>query len=296
VIIDGHAHVSPAYDRREDWDFDTDQELWAYYQSTNYFHHKPVATTAGGEQAPDAWRLLWDEQQRNSWAGRQDVQFRTEGSQFVWEHGGERYTAPMKSGLPASRLAELMDAAGIQKAVLQATLLYNRHFGRVARAYPGRFLPLAMLDDDGDSGEAVAKLVAAVEDGCAGVYQNPLPGWPGFEEFHTPRFDPVWREVERRKLPVFTMGFATARYFMDNLPRLRAWAVRFPGIDRVLVHGFPPHLLVDGGTVRIPDHFMHVVREHNMIVETLPWAQGNYKHEKTDDIVHALYDAFGVSG
>ena len=59
------------------------------------------------------------------------------------------------------------------------------------------------------------------------------------------------------------------------------------------MHGFPPHLLVDGGTVRIPDHFLRVVREHAMVVEMLPWAQGNYKHEKTDDIVHALFDAFG---
>lgn len=30
-----------------------------------------------------------------------------------------------------------------------------------------------------------------------------------------------------------------------------------------------------------------------MIVETLPWAQGNYKHEKTDDVIQALYAAFG---
>jgi hypothetical protein len=89
------------------------------------------------------------------------------------------------------------------------------------------------------------------------------------------------------------MGFATARFYMDNLPRLNAWAERFPSIDRVLVHGFPPHMLVDGSAVRIPEHFLRVVREHNMIVEMLPWAQGNYKHEKTDDIVHALYVAFG---
>src|SRR5687767_10846741 len=97
--------------------------------------------------------------------------------------------------------------------------LYNRFLGRVTRAYPGRFLPLALLDEDGDADEASAKLVEVVEHGCAGVYQNPLPGWPGFEEFHTPRFDPVWREVERRKLPVFTMGFATARYHADVVPK-----------------------------------------------------------------------------
>jgi hypothetical protein len=149
------------------------------------------------------------------------VGFRISGGRLVWEPNGERYSAPMNPGLPAAGLVALMDAAGIEKAVLQATLRYNRFFGRVARAHPGRFLPLAMLVDDGDADEATAKLVAAVEDGCAGVYQNPLPGWPGFEAFHTPRFDPVWREVERRTLPVFTTGFATSRFYLDNLPRLK---------------------------------------------------------------------------
>jgi hypothetical protein len=277
----------------EDWDFDTERELWAYHQSTNYFHHKPVATTANGKQSPEAWKLLWDEQDPHRWSGRTNVSFRISGGQFVWEKSGERYAAPLKPGLPAGRLVELMDAAGIDRAVIQATLSYNRFFGRVTRAYPGRFLPLALLDDDGEAEEAAAKLVEAVEDGCAGVYQNPLPGWPGFDEFHTPRFDVLWREVERRQLPVFTMGFATARWYTDVWPNLKTWAERFPAIDRVLVHGFPPGLLVDGNTVRIPDHFQSLVREHAMIVEMLPWAQGNYKHEKTDDIVQALYDAFG---
>jgi hypothetical protein len=293
VIIDGHAHVSPSYDSLQDWDFDTERELWAYHQNTNYFHHKPAATTAKGEQSTEAWKLLWDEKDPHRWSGRTDVHFRISGGQFVWDTDGERYAAPMKSGLEPGRLVELMDAAGIDKAVLQATLRYNRHFGRLTRAYPGRFLPLALLDDDGEAEAAVEKLVEAAEDGCAGVYQNPLPGWPGFNEFHTPRFDAVWREVERRKLPVFTMGFATARFYTDVFPHLKVWAERFPAIDRVLVHGFPPGLLVDGTTVRIPDHFQSLVREHTMIVEMLPWAQGNYKHERTDDIVHALYDAFG---
>jgi hypothetical protein len=99
VTIDSHAHVSPNYDWLGDWDFDTEQELWAYHQSTNYFHHRPVATSAGGGPAPEAWQLLWDEQNPHSWAGRTDVRFRIEGNQFVWEKDGERYAAPMKPGL-----------------------------------------------------------------------------------------------------------------------------------------------------------------------------------------------------
>ena len=59
MIIDSHAHVSPSYDSLQDWDFDTEPELWAYHQSTNFFHHKPVATTASGAQSTEAWKLLW---------------------------------------------------------------------------------------------------------------------------------------------------------------------------------------------------------------------------------------------
>jgi hypothetical protein len=210
MIIDSHAHVSPSCDSLPDWDVVTESEMRAYHQSTDYVHHKPCATTAKGEESTEAWKLLWDEHDPHRWSGRRNVSFRIEGGQFAWETEGERYTAPMKPGLTTVRQVEPMDAVGIGKAVIQATLKYNRYFGRVTRAYPGRLLPLALLDDDGDAEHAAAKLAEAAEDGCAGVYQNPLPGWPGFTELHTPRFDVVWRGVERRKLPVFAMGFAMA--------------------------------------------------------------------------------------
>jgi hypothetical protein len=49
MIIDSHAHVSPGIDQFEDWDFDSERELLAHHQSTDYFHHKPVAATSRGE-------------------------------------------------------------------------------------------------------------------------------------------------------------------------------------------------------------------------------------------------------
>src|SRR5262245_66415084 len=129
MIIDSHAHVSPNYDNKDDWDFATESEMWAYHQSTNYFHHKPVATTRSGAQSADAWKLLWDEKDAFRWSGRQNVNFRIERGQFVWEKDGERYTAALKPGLETARLVDLMDAVGIDKAVLQPTLSYNRFFG-----------------------------------------------------------------------------------------------------------------------------------------------------------------------
>jgi hypothetical protein len=75
MIIDSHAHLSPSYDSLQDWDFDTERELWAYHQNTSYFHHKPVATTAKGEQSTEAWRLLWDEKDphRDEHLGKDDA-------------------------------------------------------------------------------------------------------------------------------------------------------------------------------------------------------------------------------
>jgi hypothetical protein len=103
-----------------------------------------------------------------------------------------------------------MDAVGVDKTVLHASLPTNRYYGRVARAYPGRFLPVAYLPYEEDVDVLVAALTTAVDDGMVGLYQNPLPGWGGFNDFHTPRYDALWREVERRKLPVYTMGWVSA--------------------------------------------------------------------------------------
>ena len=51
-----------------------------------------------------------------------------------------------------------MDAVGVDKAVLHASLPTNRYYGRVARAYPGRFLPVAYLPYDEDVDDLVAAL------------------------------------------------------------------------------------------------------------------------------------------
>jgi hypothetical protein len=163
------------------------------------------------------------------------------------------------------------------------------------RAYPGRFLPFGILQDDGDIADAVSGLHAMVEDGLTGVYQNPIPGWPGFDDYHTPRFDPVWQEVERLKLPVYAMGFVSLDHdYSSALAKLKVWMDRYPTITRVLVHGFPPKaLLGDDGRYRVTDLMKTVVNDFDTLLELLPWAMGSYNHDRTDEMVKAVYDVFG---
>jgi hypothetical protein len=318
MIIDSHGHLHPSQADLAAWDFESDAEALRHQQRVLHLYHRPAAVTGAGETAPDAWRLLWDPQQPYSWAGRQDVNFRIQVGQFAWDRASVTYTAPVRPATDPAQLIDLMDAVGVDRAVLHASLPTNRYYGRVARAYPGRFLPVAYLKFEEDVAAIIAALEAAVDDGMVGVYQNPLPGWGGFDDFHTPRFDPLWRAVERCGLPVYTMGMVSASNeyagatdgvytphhgqagfvpagndYSGMLPRLKAWCERFPAIKRVLVHGFPQQVLLDGGQYRASDLVKGLVNDYDTLIELLPWAQRNYLHARTDEMIRVLYDTFG---
>ena len=138
------------------------------------------------------------------------MHFRIEQERFVWEKDGETYSAPVRpaaDGAPDRAHGRRGRGQGGAPSLTPVQPLLRPDDADVPRALPsGRQPP---LQDDGDIDTAVAGLHAMVEDGLAGLYQNPIPGWPGFDDYHTPRFDPVWREVERLKLPVYAMGFVS---------------------------------------------------------------------------------------
>jgi hypothetical protein len=294
MIIDSHAHLHPSQADLEDWDFDGLEAALRQQQRILYAYHHPPGVTASGETVEDAWKAFWDERRPHSWAGFKDVKLRIENQRFVWERDGVTYSAPVRPAADAARLIALMDAVGVDKAVLQASLPYSRFYGRMMRAHPGRFLPVGILRDDGDVSTAVAGLHAMVADGLVGLYQNPIPGWGGFDDYHTPKFDPVWREVERLKLPVYAMGFVSTDHdYTAALSILKTWIERFPSITRVLVHGFPPSALLAGTQFRVTDLMKHLVNEYDTYLELLPWAQGNYRHDRTDEMVKVVYDTFG---
>lgn len=294
MIIDSHAHLHPSQADPEDWDAADRAAALRDQQRVLYTYHRPSAVTGSGETVRDAWKLLWDERQPHSWAGRADVNFRIDGGRFAWDKDGVTYSALVRPAADAAHLIALMDAVGVDRAVLHASLPYNRFYGRIARTYPGRFLPLAYLKYEECVDDTIAALRAAVDDGLVGLFMNPLPGWGGFDDFHAPRFDPLWREVERRRLPVYAMGFVSLDDdYAATVPRLQEWVERFPSLRRVLVHGFPPYLLLDGAQYRVPAPLKSLVSDYDTTIELLPWAHRIYLHERTDELIKVLYDTFG---
>jgi hypothetical protein len=295
MIIDSHAHLHPSQADLEDWDFDGSEAALRHQQRILYAYHRPQAVTVSGEIVKDAWQLLWDERQPHRWAGRREVNFRLENERFVWEHEHEAYSAPVRPAADAARLIALMDAVGVDKAVLQASLPYSRFYGRMMRAYPGRFLPVGILQDDGAIDTAVAGVHALAADGLVGVYQNPIPGWPGFDDWHTPRFDPVWQAVDQLQLPVYTLGFVSPADVASTLPKLKTWIERFPSITRIMVHGLPPETLLHGDQYRVPDLVQGLVNDYDLYLELLPWAHRAYLHERTDEMIKTVFDTLGPS-
>ena len=146
MIIDSHAHLHPSQADLADWDCESDEATLREHQRVLYLHHRPPAVTASGETVREAWKLLWKDQRPSSWEGRTAVNFRIVAGRFVWEKDSVIYSAPARPAADAALLVRLMDAVGVEKAVLHASLPYNRFYGRAARAYPGRFLPLAYLE------------------------------------------------------------------------------------------------------------------------------------------------------
>jgi len=295
MIIDSHAHLYPATNALGDWDFKSEEGACLFHQRTSYAFHRSARRSDMDIIDSDAWKLLWDEGRVGRWDGRIDVGFRIEGGNFVWEKAGITYTSPCRPGSDPTLLVSLMDACGVDAAVLQTPLRFSRFGSRMAQAYPGRFLPLALIDEsEYATARGVQELHKAVEDlGMKGIYHNPYPAWDCFENFDGPQYGPFWQEVAALGIPVWCLGTAEEHHFPGILPKLRAWIEHVPAVTRIMVHGFPPSVYLEGNRVVIPEIVKRIVGQENFYMELLPQAMGYYTHPRSDDIVHALYDAFG---
>jgi len=297
VIIDNHAHILPAHDSLADWDFTNREEQSRHAQRLLYvMRSRAVRCMSDDAVAPDAWRGLWAENRAGQWEGCQEVGFRYEDGKYIWEENGISYYVPAWEAAPPEKLIALMDVVGIDQAVIQTPRNINRYLACAARKYPGRLLPLAAVEESSASASVgVDALHSRIEDlGLRGLYFDPLPGWEGFENFHTEKYAVFWREVAALHIPVYFGGNFKPWHFAEMLPRVREWVVRFPHIVRVLVHGFPPELfLTDDGLVRVPDVVRDIMLDYDFYVEVLPLAHRHYRHPRALEVIRALYDEFG---
>jgi predicted TIM-barrel fold metal-dependent hydrolase len=241
--------------------------------------------------------MLWDEARVERWDGKTDVGFRMEGNNFVWEKAGVTYTSPGRPGSDPHVLLSLMDACGVDMLVLQPPLQFNRFCARMAQAYPGRFIPLAVIDESEYATAKGIQQLHTVVDALKvkGLYHNAYPGWECYKNFEHPRYTPFYKEVASLGIPIWFLGNADEEDYPGILHKIRVWQDAVPGIPCIKVHGFPPSVYLQNDRVVIPDLLKEIVRQGNFYMEVMPQAMRYYTHPKADDIMHALYDEFGAT-
>jgi predicted TIM-barrel fold metal-dependent hydrolase len=200
-----------------------------------------------------------------------------------------------------------MDYAGVGTVVLQNDHIYGHlaeYFAEAARRWPGRFIGLAQVDEPfGYRDEELRGLEDQVTRlGMRGLYftmtaffRNGYRILPDALEF-----DPLWRLVARRNLPVFWVHSASspAGDYGDEMRRLRRIVDRHPAIRHVLVHGVPTGLYADAADrIAWPSEVVDVIEGGPVWTEALyPIAWGGrmpYPYARAQAHFRQTYDRFG---
>ncbi len=256
-IIDAHAHIFPPL-----------AGACGFPDAATHLLHQQRAMHVHGNQpyrrardnAPVGERPLWAPDDPSE-AGRLNVDFRVgRCGRFEWRAGGEAQfvqflpPAMLDLSMPAEVLARQMDYAGIASAVLQNDHIYGdlaEDFAAAARAFPGRFIGLAQVEEAFAWREGqIARLTDQIERlGMAGLYFT-MTGL--FRDGYRclpddPAYDPLWREVARLDVPVLWVHAAKSPVgtYEDEMRHLAAIVERHPSLRHVLVHGVPTGLYAD---------------------------------------------------
>ena len=135
-----------------------------------------------------------------------------------------------------------MDACGVDAAVIHATMRYSKYNARIAKKYPGRFIPLANIEEmDYATPQGIEQLHRMVEElGAKGIHHNPFNSWDCFKNFESDKYKPFWKEVAKLGIPVWCISSCDIPDYPDILEKIRKWVYDVPELIRVMVHGFPP--------------------------------------------------------
>ena len=310
-IVDAHAHIFPPL-----------AGACGFADAATHLLHQQRAMHVHGNQpyrrsrdhAIVTERPLWDPEDHAE-AGRRDVGFRVgRFGRFEWRSGGEPHyvqflpPAMETMSISAGMLARQMDYAGIATAVLQNDHIYGNlaeDFAIASRAFPGRFIGLAQIEEAfAWREEEVARLADQVERlGMAGLYFTMTGMFRG--GYRTlpddPAYDPLWREAARLDLPVFWVHAAKSPVgtYEDEMRHLAALVERHPKLRHVLVHGVPTSLYADEAEqLRLPPVLERLLSGGAVSAEILyPIAWGGrfeYPYAKAMLHVRQLLDRFGA--
>lgn len=296
MIIDCHAHTWPTQDQEAEWDYKSVQEHMDYRQRLLACWHVPARKRNDDSVVKDAWKILWDENLPGTWEAKPCVNFRFEEGEFRWEKDGNEYGCSVHPWVPLEEIVGAMDKAGVDKAVLQNPMGLNKYIARAVYKYPDRLIGLAHIDvPTAYTQEVIEELNIRISDHkLKGLFYDPAApsGWDGYDNFHTDKYQPFWKEVLRLGIPVF---FSLPEWSYPILS-IKKWVEKYPDIPVVFVHGFPPEfLLKDQDVVEISDVVVDIVKNHNVYLEVLPMAHINYTGSKGDEIIRCLYETFGPS-
>lgn len=305
MIIDNHTHTWPYYGEEEEWEYKNIDEHMKYSQRHFFTWRLPVRRVKDDSLAKDGWRTLWNENLRGTWEARYDVGFRFEKGRFLWEKDGEEYYSPARSPAPPELLISLMDSVGVDKAVLQHTtntFKLAKYYSRAVHKYPERFIGLTQIDASEAytrQEETIEELHTHIEDlGLRGLFwcSDAPPGWDGYDNFHTGKYDPFWRKVHSLNIPVYA-SFDIWDHRDHLILKIKKWIERFPEITRVLLHGIPPEILLKNeNTLQISDIAIDIVKNHDVYLELLPIPDQFYLSlAKGDQVIRCLYETFGPS-
>ena len=205
-----------------------------------------------------------------------------------------------KLGLSPHQLIEVMDAHGVDMAVLHTLRVWaNKYQARVLREFPNRFISVCKLDEQkAYKSEQIDKLHRYVGDwGFRGLYYDPPPGSDGHDSLATSKYDPLWKAVDSLKITVSFVtytGSPSIGYgsnFESLWPILLRLLEKFPDLPVVIVHGIPPQpCLQPDNSVQLPEKAIRLVKEHNVILGILA---GHLNYGPNDEVLKSLYDNFG---
>lgn len=259
-------------------------------------------------------RPLWSADDPSEAGRAPDVNFRAgRCGRFEWTVAGQDFyvqflpphMADMSS--PAEVIVRQMDHAGIATALLQNDHIYGNlagDFAAAAAGHPGRFAGLAQVEEAFADRDSELERVAGQLDrlGMKGLYYTTTGLFrDGYRRLPDhPDFDPLWREIERRGVPVFWVHSAHSPVgtYADEMRHLATVVERFPGIRHVLVHGVPTALFAgEDGRLALPDIVGRLLSEAPVSAEILyPISWGGrhaYPYDAAASHVRQLLDRFG---
>ncbi|OJY34993.1 MAG: hypothetical protein BGP06_18520 [Rhizobiales bacterium 65-9] len=311
-IVDIHCHIFPPLAGACGF---PDAATHLLHQQRSMHMHGNQPYRRARDHALVTERPLWSANDPSEKGRNKDADFRVgRNGRFEWRAGGEdcyvQFLPPYMSDLsaPAETIVRQMDYAGVETAILQNDHIYGNlaeDFAAARKAYPGRFIGLAQIEEAfADRDDQMERLAFQFDRlGMSGLYYTTTGLFrDGYRRLpDDPAFDGLWREIARRGVPVFWVHSAKSPVgtYEDEMRHLARIVERHPSIRHVLVHGAPTALYADEkGALRLPDVLAGLLTDAPVYAEILyPIGWGgrhDYPYAGAIGHIRQLIERFGV--